>query len=223
MAGTRFQPTIDTCQYSRFHAEHVIALIAAICYLVYLFGLRGKVTARQVTTSIALQTLASLLPGLRSMEAHTQHVLSLIRSKTVTLEAKVEELRKLKALIKHNAVPELAAAIAFEIIRNAIETPQLAILGFSMLTHLIKRYVIQNLQAALCTQAKSTYPLLVRSLGNAKDSIRSCAIKAFVELWASCPSDVEEVIRDKSLTAANARTKISAMHWITSVRSLKSS
>ena len=151
------------------------------------------------------------------MDAHAQHVLSVIQSKSVALDAKLEELRKLKALIKHNAVPESAATIAFEIIRNAIDTPPLAILGYSMLTHLIKRYVIQKLEAALCTQAKSTYPLLVRSLGNAKDSIRSCAIKAFVELWACCPSDVEETIRDKALTANNVRTKVSAMHWITSV------
>ena len=218
MAGTNLQAGNQPCQCSRFHAEHAIALVAAIGYFIYLLFFCGKLTSRHLGKHLGFEILALLIPGLRSMDAHAHHVLQAIRSKSVPLDAKLEELRKLKALIKHNAVPESAATIAFEIIRNAIDSSQLAILGFSMLTHLIKRYVIQNLQTALCIQAKSTYPLLVKALGNAKDSIRSCAIKAFVELWATFPSDVEEVIRDKALTATNVRTKTSAMHWITSVR-----
>ena len=214
MAGT----TTQTCQCPRFYVEHFIALVASIGYFIYFFLFRGKLTASYLGKNLGFEFLALLVPGLRSMEAHAHHVFGTIRSKSVALDTKLEELRKLKALIKHNAVPESAAAVSFEIIRAAIDSPQLAILGFSMLTHLVKRYVIQNLQMPLCIQAKATYPLLIRALGSAKDSIRSCAIKAFVELWAIFPGDVEEVIRDKALTTTNARTKTSAMHWITSVR-----
>ena len=151
------------------------------------------------------------------MEHQARQALDLIKNTNVLLDTKLDFLGKLKANIKHQNVPELAISVCFEVVRSTISTLQLHDIGFSILSHLTKRLLLQAQRSILATQGRLIYSCLVDRLGDAKDRVRTRAIQALADFWPVSPDAVEELVKDTALASRNPRTKEAAMEWVTKV------
>jgi CLIP-associating protein 1/2 len=152
------------------------------------------------------------------MDLQATSLIAILKNPNVSTDQKNDYLVKFKTFIKHHQVPLDAMASSFEAIRIAISHPQQAEGGFSTLSHLLKRLQLQNNQSIIVSLAPKTFPVLLERLSESKDRMQIRSINAFAELWNSSPTEVEEVMRDKALTAKkSSRQKQGAMMWVVKV------
>ena len=161
-----------------------------------------------------------LLSANLTMEQQATNLLAVVKNHNVPVDTKLKLLGDLKAYIKHHQVPEAAVSPSFEVVRASISTSQLLDVGFSTLSHLTKRLLLQDQHHHLATQAHKTYPCVLERLGDQKDRVRLRAIQAFADFWPASPADVEQVIRESALTSKSPRAKEAGMQWIVKVRTV---
>ncbi|KAL2369773.1 protein stu1 [Blastomyces gilchristii SLH14081] len=150
------------------------------------------------------------------MEARATEVLAALKNPNLSIEAKTQQLTKLKSEIKQKNVPEVAISTVFEAVRHAISSQHssLSAGGFSSLGHLLKRLYLQELHQAVAAQGRSTYPLLLERLGDHKERVRSQAAQAFSDFWESSPVEVEHHVLEVALVGKNPRAKETSMTWL---------
>ncbi|KAL9109991.1 MAG: hypothetical protein Q9187_008103, partial [Circinaria calcarea] len=127
---------------------------------------------------------------------------------------KLDLLSRLKATIKHQHVPEVAIPASFDVVRIAISSSDLLDAGFSILSHLTKRLILQDHHSILASQGNQTYSCIVDRLGDTRDRVRSRALQSLVDFWSVSPTDVEQVIRDIALASKVSKAKEAGMQWI---------
>ncbi|KAG5291941.1 HEAT repeat protein [Histoplasma ohiense] len=150
------------------------------------------------------------------MEARATEVLAALKNPNLSIEAKTQQLTKLKSEIKQKNVPEVAISTVFEAVRYALASQHssLSAGGFSALGHLLKRLSLQDLHQAIAAQGRSTYPLLLERLGDHKERVRSQAAQAFSDFWQSAPVEVEHHVLEIALVGKNPRAKETSMIWL---------
>ncbi|EER40704.1 HEAT repeat protein [Histoplasma capsulatum var. duboisii H88] len=150
------------------------------------------------------------------MEARATEVLAALKNPNLSIEAKTQQLTKLKSEIKQKNVPEVAISTVFEAVRYALASQHssLSAGGFSALGHLLKRLSLQDLHQAIAAQGRSTYPLLLERLGDHKERVRSQAAQAFSDFWQSAPVEVEHHVLEIALVGKNPRAKETSMTWL---------
>lgn len=138
----------------------------------------------------------------------------------VPVNAKIKAMTELKQEIKHRHCPEDCIPIIFNVIRLSLVAPHLADAGFSILSHLTKRLLLQNLQAPLEAHAVRLFPIILDRLGDAKDRMRQRAVGALSDFYSvseDTAKEVELLVREKALTSKHPRAKESGMQWVLSV------
>ena len=136
------------------------------------------------------------------------------------IDEKLNQLTNLKQEIKHRSCPERAIPIIFNVIRISLSTPHAVDAGFSILGHLTKRLVLQNLQHHIHHHTTKLFPVILERLGDVRDRLRQRAIASlsdFCPISDEAQKDVEQFVRDTVLTNKNPRAKQSAMQWILDV------
>lgn len=153
------------------------------------------------------------------MEARATEVLAALKNPNLSIEAKTQQLTKLKSEIKQKNVPEVAISTVFEAVRYALASQHssLSAGGFSALGHLLKRLSLQDLHQAIAAQGRSTYPLLLERLGDHKERVRAQAAQAFSDFWQSAPVEVEHHVLEIALVGKNPRAKETSMTWLATV------
>ena len=141
----------------------------------------------------------------------------------VPTEEKLRHLTALKQAIKHRSCPSRAVPTIFDVIRHALTIPHLFDAGFSILGHLNRRLLLQNVPATIHSHTVGLLPVLLERLGDQRDRVRERAMTAVSDYYSVCDDaviEIERFIRDSALTSRNPRAKISAMHWVLKVRAL---
>ena len=151
------------------------------------------------------------------MDQLASHVLDVIKNTGVPLNTKLDLLSRLKATIKHQHVPELAIVASFDVVRVAISSSDLLDAGFSILSHLTKRLILQDHHSILASEGNKTYSYIADRLEDARDRVRSRALQALIDFWSVSPTDVEQVIRDISLSSKVSKAKEAGMQWVLKV------
>ena len=166
--------------------------------------------------STFVQELRLLVDDL-PMEQQASHLLPIVKNNNIPLDTKLSLLGKLKAHIKHHQVPEAAVAPAFDVVRAALSSSHCVDAGFSTLSHLTKRLILQEQIPILASQGTKIYPSLLERLSDHKDRVRQRAIQALSDFWVSSTVEVEQVIRDAALSGKSPRAKEAGMQWIIKV------
>ena len=151
------------------------------------------------------------------MDAQAEKLLEVLRAAEIDVALKIDLTNKLKAYIKHHSVPASALANSFECIRICLSKLELCDVGFSTLSHLSKRVIIQKQQSILAYEGSKTFDILLDRLGDSKERVQQRAGQAFIDFWSGSPQDVETFIRDEALTTKNARAKKASLQWIVQV------
>jgi CLIP-associating protein 1/2 len=154
------------------------------------------------------------------MEEHVNALLAALKKPSTAVDQKLALFNNLKSGIKHNRVPDSCQAPIFECVRLAISTTTSAALvstGFSTLSHLIKRLVLQNQTGVITSQLSKLLPILLERLGDARESHRNAASSILSDLWPMAHTDIEMLIRENALKSTNARAKETAMLWVVRV------
>ena len=155
-----------------------------------------------------METLASR--ALATLQAHNSK----------STETKLQHLTDLKQEIKHRQCPEAAIPTIFHVVRISIATPHLVDAGFSILSHLTKRLVLQDQSATCHEQFTKLLPVLAERLGDQKERARHRAIIALGDAYAvsaNAQKDVQQFVCGTLLEGKNPRMKESAMHFIVTV------
>ena len=152
------------------------------------------------------------------MDSQAESLEGVLKNNNASLPTKLALLAKLKANIKHQHVPLSAIPPCFEVVRMAISSPELIDQGFSILSHLTKRLLLQDQGSILASQAIITYPYIIDCMGDTKDRVRARAAQALTDFWTSFHVDVEQALRDTALASTIPAVKESAMQWIIKVR-----
>ncbi|EFR01378.1 hypothetical protein MGYG_04385 [Nannizzia gypsea CBS 118893] len=150
------------------------------------------------------------------MDERATELLAALRNTSLSVDAKVTSLTKLKSEIKQRHVPTSAAGDIFDAIRLAIASQHgsLSAGGFSALGHLLKRLYLQEQNALIASQGRHTYSLLLEKLGDHKERVRAHASQAFVDFWQSAPADVEHHVLEVALVGKSPRAKETSMMWL---------
>lgn len=154
------------------------------------------------------------------MDVQAVTVLTTLKKPTATADAKLQQLNELKSAIKHLRVPAPAQATVFECVRLAIgsqTSPQLVPVGFSTLSHLIKRLGLQNDDAAIAGFGPKLLPVLVERLGDVRETHRAAASQALADIWIYASAEVERIVREHALSGLNARAREAGMIWVVHV------
>lgn len=151
------------------------------------------------------------------MEALATKSLATLKGAGNSVDVKLKYLVELKQDIKHRHCPEGAIPSLFDVARNAIGTPHLIDAGFSILSHLIKRLILQGQQAIIQVQGIKTYPVLFERVADQKDRMRQRAVIAFSDFHSVADKDVEQYMRDTVLTSKSPRAKEAGMQWLVNV------
>ncbi|KAI9879294.1 MAG: suppressor of tub2 mutation [Pleopsidium flavum] len=159
------------------------------------------------------EKLPTLVPA---MDRQAMDLLAVIRNANASIDDKANLIGELKSNIKHQHVPDAAVAPSFEVVRTAIASPHSSLLaaGFSTLSHLTKRLILQNQPHLIVSQGTKTYPLLLEKFGDQKDRVRLLAAQAFTDFWFASPQDVEHSIRDIALAGKHPRSKEASLQWL---------
>ena len=154
------------------------------------------------------------------MEAEANSLLAVMRTRTLPEPQIVELYSKLKADIKHRAVPESAISPLFELIRLALDSPNCLDAGLSMLTHLIKRLQAQRQDFILDAHAQRLVPILIERLGSTTVRNRSRARQALVEIYGvsgTIATMIATLLVDNTFRSTNSRAQEEAFQWILTV------
>lgn len=151
------------------------------------------------------------------MEEQTTALLAALKKQASTnVDKRLDLFGSLKSSIKHQRVPESCQAPMLECIRLAISdktSAQLVTAGFSTLSHLIKRLVLQKETHILTAHSQPLCPLLLDHLGNAREAHRSAASVLLVELHPFCHQDIDAGIH-AAMGGSHPRAKETAMAWV---------
>ncbi|KAH6629447.1 protein STU1 [Boeremia exigua] len=150
------------------------------------------------------------------MEEQTAALLAALKKPSTNVDKRLELFGSLKSSIKHQRVPESCQPAVLECIRIAVSaqtSAQLVTAGFSTLSHLTKRLVLQNETPALAAAAGSLCPLLLDHLGNAREAHRSAASVLLAELHECWHPDIDEGIH-AAINGSNPRARETAMTWV---------
>lgn len=151
------------------------------------------------------------------MEEQTAALLAALKKQASTnVDKRLDLFGSLKSSIKHQRVPEGCQAQMLECIRIAIgdkTSAQLVTTGFSTLSHLIKRLVLQKETHIITQHTQQLVPILLDHLGNAREAHRSAASVLLVELHPYCHADVDAGIHG-AMGGSNPRAKETAMTWV---------
>lgn len=187
-----------------------------------------------VTLALALYLLAkfSVLPHIINllilrhwleMDEEASNLLAVMRTRSLPESQTLELYSKLKADVKHIAVPEKAISPLFELIHLALESPNYLDAGLSMLSHLIKRLQGQHQDSILNTYAQRTVPLLIELLGSPNVRHRSRARQGLAELHGVSSTTAHTIVTllgDVTFTSDDVRAQEEALRWILTVSSL---
>jgi hypothetical protein len=151
-------------------------------------------------------------------EARVLDYQEVLRTPNASTEAKIHCINEVKGFIKRNHLDESIVWSLFELIRQAILAPNMAIssTGSSTLPVFVKRLLFQNVRI-LGSFAAATIPLLTDLLGDSKEDQRALAVQCLMELWKAAPSEVERQVRETLMPSRNPRVKVSTMSWISRV------
>lgn len=151
------------------------------------------------------------------MEEQTAALLAALRKQASTnVDKRLDLFSSLKSSIKHQRVPESCQAPVLECIRIAISdktSAQLVATGFSTLSHLIKRLVLQKETHIIAAHTQQLCPLLLDHLGNPREAHRSAASVLLVELYPYCHADIDPGVH-AAMAGSNPRAKDTAMTWL---------
>lgn len=151
------------------------------------------------------------------MEEQTAALLAALKKQASTnVDKRLELFSNLKSSIKHQRVPESCQASIIECIRIAISaqtSQQLVTTGFSTLSHLAKRLVLQKETHILSAHAPQLCPILLDHLGNVREAHRSAASVLLVELYNYCQFEIDAGIHN-AIGVSNPRAKETAMAWV---------
>ncbi|KAF2998879.1 suppressor of tub2 mutation [Curvularia kusanoi] len=151
------------------------------------------------------------------MEEQTAALLAALKKQASTnVDKRLDLFGSLKSSIKHQRVPESCQADILECIRIAMTaqtSAQLVTTGFSTLSHLIKRLVLQKETHILSSHAAQLCPVLLDHLGNAREAHRSAASVLLVELYHYCHTEIDAGIHN-AIGGNNPRAKETAMAWV---------
>ena len=151
------------------------------------------------------------------MEEQTAALLAALKKQASTnVDKRLDLFGSLKSNIKHQRVPESCQADILECIRIAMTaqtSAQLVTTGFSTLSHLIKRLVVQKETHILTVYAGMLCPVLLEHLGNAREAHRSAASVLLVELYHYCHPEIDAGIHG-AMGGTNPRAKETAMNWV---------
>ncbi|KAK2828970.1 suppressor of tub2 mutation, partial [Arthroderma sp. PD_2] len=150
------------------------------------------------------------------MDERATELLAALRNSSLSVDAKIASLAKLKSEIKQRNVPTAAAGDIFNAIRLAIASQHasLAAGGFSALGHLLKRLYLQEQDALIASQGRNTYSLLLEKLGDHKERVRAQASQAFADFWPASPVETEHHVLDVALVGKSPRAKETSMMWL---------
>lgn len=154
------------------------------------------------------------------MEELSSTLLAALKKPSTSVDQKIQLFNTLKSGIKHNRVPDNCQAPILECVRIAISTSasaSLVSIGFSTLSHLIKRLVLQNQTAVVTSQLPKLFPILLDRLYDTRDSHRNAASLILKDLWPLAHTDVETLIRENALKGKNTGAKETAMQWVVMV------
>lgn len=155
------------------------------------------------------------------MEEQTAALLAALKKQASTnVEQRLQLFSNLKSSIKHQRVPESCQASILECIRIAISAQTSAALvntGFSTLSHLVKRLVLQKETHIITSHASSLCPILLDRLGDAREAHRSAASLLLTDLYQYCHTDIDAGIHN-AIGGNNPRAKETAMTWVVKVR-----
>lgn len=155
------------------------------------------------------------------MEEQTAALLAALKKPSTVVDQKLQLFNNVKSGIKHQRVPDNCQAPIFECIRLAISAAQSAALvstGFSTLSHLIKRLLIQDQSGAITSQFSKLLPILLDRLGDARESHRNAASSILADLWPLSHEQIESLVRDNAMKGTNPRAKEASMLWVVKVR-----
>lgn len=151
------------------------------------------------------------------MEEQTAALLAALQKQASTnVDKRLDLFSTLKSSIKHQRVPESCQASILECIRIAISaqtSAQLVTTGFSTLSHLIKRLVLQKETHIISAHAAQLCPILLDHLGNVREAHRSAASVLLVELYNYCQFEIDAGIHN-AIGGSNPRAKETAMTWV---------
>ncbi|OAL71520.1 hypothetical protein A7D00_4422 [Trichophyton violaceum] len=150
------------------------------------------------------------------MDERATELLAALRNTSLSVDAKIASLTKLKSEIKQKNVPTSAAGDIFDAIRLAIASQHASLSagGFSALGHLLKRLYLQEQNGLIASQGRHTYSLLLEKLGDHKERVRAHASQAFVDFWQSAPTEVEHHVLEVALVGKSPRAKETSMMWL---------
>lgn len=153
------------------------------------------------------------------MDERATELLAALRNTSLSVDAKIASLTKLKSEIKQKNVPTSAAGDIFDAIRLAIASQHASLSagGFSALGHLLKRLYLQEQNGLIASQGRHTYSLLLEKLGDHKERVRAHASQAFVDFWQSAPTEVEHHVLEVALVGKSPRAKETSMMWLVKV------
>lgn len=155
------------------------------------------------------------------MEEQVNTLHAALKKPSTNVDQKLAQFSNLKSAIKHNRVPDSCQAPIFECIRLAISTTtssaHLVTTGFSTLSHLIKRLVLQSQTSVIKFQFPKLLPVLLERFGDARESHRNAVSLILADLWPLSHADIESLVHD-AMKGTNPRAKESAMQWLVKVR-----
>ncbi|KAF9693163.1 hypothetical protein EKO04_008700 [Ascochyta lentis] len=151
------------------------------------------------------------------MEEQTAALLAALKKQASTnVDQRLNLFSSLKSSIKHQRVPESCQMDMLECIRIAITaqtSAQLVTTGFSTLSHLLKRLVLQKETHVITAHASQLCPVLLDRLGDAREAHRSAASVLLVELYTWYHADIDAGIH-AAMAGTNPRAKETAMTWL---------
>ncbi|KAL9098724.1 MAG: hypothetical protein Q9163_005667 [Psora crenata] len=163
----------------------------------------------------AFHGLVTALTLMDTLAARALATLQAQNSKSV--ETKLQHLTDLKQEIKHRQCPESAIPTIFHVIRISISTSHLNDAGFSILSHLTKRLVLQDQSATYHEQFIKLFPVLSERAGDQKERIRQRTIAALGDAYSvssTAQKDVQQYVCGTLLCSKSPRMKESAMQFI---------
>ncbi|KAL9131622.1 MAG: hypothetical protein Q9217_000510 [Psora testacea] len=167
------------------------------------------------------RTFRNLITALTAMESLASGALATLQAhNSKSTETKLQYLTDLKQEIKHRQCPETAITTIFHVIRISIGTPHLVDAGFSILSHLTKRLVLQDQSISYHEHFMKLLPVLSERLGDQKERLRQRAIAALNDAYSvssTLQKDVQQFVCGTLLGGKNPRMKESAMHFIVAV------
>ncbi|EEQ28864.1 suppressor of tub2 mutation [Microsporum canis] len=150
------------------------------------------------------------------MDERATELLAALRNTSLSVDAKIASLTKLKSEIKQRNVPTSAVGDIFDAIRLAIASQHASLSagGFSALGHLLKRLYLQEQTALIASQGRHTYSLLLEKLGDHKERVRAQASQAFADFWQASPTETEHHVLEVALVGKSPRAKETSMMWL---------